>query len=84
MLLSGRHDAADWRRLKDFKEGTTSVRRVNKIAIFGIFFWSALLLTGMQNIARKRKKVIQFLIYHSVIEPELLLSIFGSILHLCQ
>ena len=37
-FLSGRHDTADWRRLKDFKEGTNSVRRVNKIAIFGIFF----------------------------------------------
>ena len=56
MLLSGRHDAADWRRLKDFKEGTTSIRQFNKIAILGIFFWSALLLTGMQNIARNSKK----------------------------
>ena len=38
-FLSGRHDTVDWRRLKDFKEGTTSATRFNKIAIFGVFFF---------------------------------------------
>lgn len=53
MFLSGgciRGD--DWRRLKDFKEGTFSAR---PFTIFGIF-WSALLPTRMQNIARNGKK----------------------------
>ena len=37
-FLSGRHDTVDWRRLEDFKEGTTSATRFNKIAIFGVLF----------------------------------------------
>ena len=42
-LSGGRVWGDDWRRLKDFKEGTFSARPFNRTAIYGIF-WSALLL----------------------------------------